>query len=197
MTRRAMLGFNMIETLVAMVILSIGLLGIAGLQIGGVRANQGSYFRSQASAMMMDMVERIHNNVIGANAAAYAGMDFNSATAACGAAPTVCAQENGNTPGACNAAQMAAYDRYVMTCGMPNGVGTARVDRLADLLPSGRIRVQCINNAATPVVVTGTDCQPGFRHRIIIDWQERTQSAAAATGQTDVQTQTVTMDFQP
>lgn len=185
----------MIEVLVAMVILSIGLLGIAGLQLSGVRANQGAYYRSQAISIMNDMAERIHNNLPGANAGAYAGFVSNGG---CGGAPTICAAENGGgTPPRCTAAQMAAYDRFVVACGMRNGVGTNRVDRIADLLPAGVMTVDCITNANPPVVVAAAGCTPGFRHRIAVSWSERTQANAADASQAEVQVQTVTMTVQP
>jgi len=38
-------GMTLIEILVAIVVLSIGLLGLAGLQLKGMQVNQGSTFR--------------------------------------------------------------------------------------------------------------------------------------------------------
>ena len=188
-------GFNLIEVLVAMVVLSIGLLGIAGLQLTGVRANQSAYYRSQAISVMNDMIERMHVNLPGATQGLYADYDSN---AGCGAAPAVCAQENGGAaPAACTAAQMAAYDRFVVACGMRNGVGTNRVGRITDLLPDGRIQVQCVNNAGVGAVVNAAACTPGFRHRVTVTWTERTQANAANPSQTALQTQTVTMTVQP
>lgn len=41
-------GFSLVEIMVALLILSIGLLGVAGLQTAGLRENQNAYLRSQA-----------------------------------------------------------------------------------------------------------------------------------------------------
>ena len=55
-------GFTLLEVLIALVILSIGLLGIAGLQGVGLRSNQGAYLTSQASLLAYDIADRIRAN---------------------------------------------------------------------------------------------------------------------------------------
>lgn len=55
-------GFSLVEVLVALLVLSIGLLGLAGLQAGSVRANHGAYLRSQATALGYDMLDRMRAN---------------------------------------------------------------------------------------------------------------------------------------
>jgi type IV pilus assembly protein PilV len=52
-------GFTLIEVLVAVVILAIGLLGLAGLQATGLRSNHSAYLRSQASLQAYDIIDRI------------------------------------------------------------------------------------------------------------------------------------------
>jgi len=53
------LGFTLIEILVALVILSIGLLGIAALQLRSVQSSQASFERSVATLQARDLVERM------------------------------------------------------------------------------------------------------------------------------------------
>jgi type IV pilus assembly protein PilV len=55
-------GFSMVEVLVALLALSIGLLGIAGMQLTGLRANLSSSFRSQATYLSYDILDRIRAN---------------------------------------------------------------------------------------------------------------------------------------
>lgn len=55
-------GFSMLEVLVTMVIISFGLLGIAGIIMNGLKNNQSSYARSQASWLANDMVDRMRAN---------------------------------------------------------------------------------------------------------------------------------------
>jgi type IV pilus assembly protein PilV len=47
---------------VALLALSIGLLGVAGLQLTGVRANQSAAWRSQATYLSYDILERMRLN---------------------------------------------------------------------------------------------------------------------------------------
>ena len=57
-----MKGFTLIEVLVALVILSVGLLGLAGLQTTGIRNNHSANLRSQATIMAYDIADRIRAN---------------------------------------------------------------------------------------------------------------------------------------
>lgn len=55
-------GFTLVEVLVAMVILAIGLLGVAGLQTRSLSGNQGALYRSQAVLYANDVIERMRVN---------------------------------------------------------------------------------------------------------------------------------------
>lgn len=55
-------GFTLIEVLVTLVILTFGLLGIAGLMAKGQRISFEAYQRQQAVALASDMAERIRGN---------------------------------------------------------------------------------------------------------------------------------------
>lgn len=55
-------GFTLLEILIALVILSIGLLGIAALQGVGLRSSHGAYLTSQASLLAYDIADRIRAN---------------------------------------------------------------------------------------------------------------------------------------
>jgi type IV pilus assembly protein PilV len=64
-------GFTMVEALVALVVLSIGLLGVAGLQLTGLRANSSAASRSQASYLADDIIDRMRANRTEALAGSY------------------------------------------------------------------------------------------------------------------------------
>ncbi|MEP7243215.1 MAG: type IV pilus modification protein PilV [Gammaproteobacteria bacterium] len=55
-------GFTLTEALVALLVLSIGLLGVAGLQIASLRASGGSAKRSQATFLAYDIIDRMRAN---------------------------------------------------------------------------------------------------------------------------------------
>lgn len=52
-------GFTLIEILVTVIVLSIGLLGLAGLQAVALKFNSTAYQRSQATILIYDMIEQI------------------------------------------------------------------------------------------------------------------------------------------
>lgn len=56
-TRQA--GFSLLEVLVAIVIMSLGLLGLAALQATGLKNNYSAYTRSQAALYAYDMIDRL------------------------------------------------------------------------------------------------------------------------------------------
>ena len=55
-------GMTLIEILVAIVVLSIGLLGLAGLQLKGMQVNQGSIYRWQAAMLAEDIADRMRTD---------------------------------------------------------------------------------------------------------------------------------------
>ncbi|MGE0581484.1 MAG: type IV pilus modification protein PilV [Steroidobacteraceae bacterium] len=63
-------GFTMVESLVALVVLSVGLLGIAGLYVTSLRTGRTAMIRTQAVNLVSDMGDRIRAN--GRGRAAYA-----------------------------------------------------------------------------------------------------------------------------
>lgn len=60
--RKTQRGTTLIETLVALVVLSVGLLGIAALQMTSLRNNRGAHFRSQAQVLAYDIADRMRAN---------------------------------------------------------------------------------------------------------------------------------------
>lgn len=70
--RRSQRGMTLVEALVALLVLCIGLLGVAGLQIQALRANHGAYLRSQATMLAHDITDRMRANRPAALAGAYA-----------------------------------------------------------------------------------------------------------------------------
>ncbi len=59
---RSNAGFTLVEIVVAVLILSIGILGVAGMQSVGVRESQNTYFRSQANLLVADMAGKMRAN---------------------------------------------------------------------------------------------------------------------------------------
>ena len=58
-------GFTMLEALISLLILSFGLLGIAGLYIAGVQNNKCASLRTIATQQTYDMADRMRANLAG------------------------------------------------------------------------------------------------------------------------------------
>lgn len=68
-TRHA--GFTLLEVLIALLVLSIGLLGLAALQTVGLKFNHQSYQRTQAVFQAYDMIDRIRANTVAKSSGSY------------------------------------------------------------------------------------------------------------------------------
>ena len=64
-------GFTLLEVLVTLVVLSIGLLGLAGMQLNGLQSNHSAYLRSQATILTQDIADRMRANRISTVTGAY------------------------------------------------------------------------------------------------------------------------------
>lgn len=64
-------GFSLLEILVSIVVISLGLLGLAGLQASSLRNNQTAYLRTLASQHAYDMADRMRANLTGVTAGNY------------------------------------------------------------------------------------------------------------------------------
>lgn len=88
-------GFTLVELMVAILVLAIGLLGLAGLQAVSLSGNHNAYLRTQATLLAQDMADRMRT-------AAYPPSDL--AFYLAGATEDDCAVAS------CTAEQMAGYD---------------------------------------------------------------------------------------
>lgn len=77
-------GFSIIEVMVTLVILTVGLLGLAGLQARAMSSEIESYARGQAILLVDDMSDRILSDPVSAKAGTFHSDDtFGAAIAAC------------------------------------------------------------------------------------------------------------------
>jgi type IV pilus assembly protein PilV len=97
-------GFTLLEVLVALLVLSIGLLGLAALQTLSLKFNHQSYERTQAVIRAYDMLDRIRANPLGKKAGAYDLADA-------GSIPTIAKDcTTAASPPGCTPAELATYD---------------------------------------------------------------------------------------
>ena len=55
-------GFSLVEVLIALVVMSVGMLGIAGLYVQSLQAGRTSMFRHHAVTIAGDVADRIRAN---------------------------------------------------------------------------------------------------------------------------------------
>jgi type IV pilus assembly protein PilV len=60
---RRVAGYSLVEVLVSIVVLSLGMLGMAGLQATSLRASHSAHYRGQASQLALDMADRMRANL--------------------------------------------------------------------------------------------------------------------------------------
>jgi type IV pilus assembly protein PilV len=114
--RKSQTGFGLVESLVALVVVSVGMIGIAALYSQGLGAGRTALFRTQAVNLAADMADRIRVNRRG-------GANYGGA-----AANNNCDPGGGAT---CSPLQMAAHDLFVwqalVAATLPAGAGTVTV----------------------------------------------------------------------
>jgi type IV pilus assembly protein PilV len=114
---RSQQGFSLVEVLIALIVLSVGMLGIAVLYVQSMQAGRTSMFRHHAVTLAGDVADRIRANPLaGAAYAAASGTD-NS----CVAGGVDCDQD-----------EMAANDIFIWQAeaadSIPNGAVTVAMD---------------------------------------------------------------------
>jgi type IV pilus assembly protein PilV len=117
MTMQRQAGFSLIEVLISIVILSVGLLGTAGLVTASLKGGNTSYYRSQATVLADDIIDRMRANVTAAQGGKY-NIDLGSnLSVACGSS---------------TAGTMPRFDcqdwKTALAQSLPNGEGSTSVD---------------------------------------------------------------------
>lgn len=109
-------GIGLIEILIAVIILSIGFLATARMQVQGIRASQQAYLRSQATFMLKDMADRMRSNQAGVDAGFYDGLstlqNIQPASCASATATTAC------TPAMITQNDLAEWTAYLSNPGV-------------------------------------------------------------------------------
>jgi len=115
-------GFTLIEVLVALAVLSFGLLGIAALQTKGQQFVQEAYFVTQATVLANQIMDRIRLNDNYARTTFVGGSGGYVASAVPTSSTTTCISTACSKEDACN------YDLFIwynaLAANLPNGTGT-------------------------------------------------------------------------
>lgn len=153
-------GFTLIEVLVAVSVMSIGLLGLAGLQLTALKSSGSAHHRTIATMLANDITDRARANSSGNYT--YLG----------GAAPGL----NGNceTVAGCSANQMASNDitRWLRNVNalLPNAAATICNDSTPEVSNSVAI---ASNNNPLPAIA----CDGAGNRVVFIDWVDSKNDA--------------------
>jgi type IV pilus assembly protein PilV len=153
-TARAVAGFTLVEVMIAVLVLALGIVGGVSMQLAALRARHQSTLLAQASWLAVGMAERMRANpeqmrlADGANP--YLTLDYDVLAEPDPPAPAALCYD-----GACDGAQLAAFDLYEMKALMRENLpaGRAVVCRDAGLWSGGRLRWTCSGGAGAPLVI--------------------------------------------
>lgn len=87
-------GFTLVEVLIALIIMSVGMLGIAGLYVHSMAAGRTSIFRHHAVTLAGDVADRIRANPSAGVAYEGAGVNNNCVTGGVDCTPVEMAQND-------------------------------------------------------------------------------------------------------
>lgn len=153
-------GFSLVEVLVALVVLTIGLLGMAGLQGYSITGSYNAHLRTQATALAQGIIDRMRANPAEARGNTY---DVNIGVAP--ASGTDCIGTSAN----CTTTQMANYDVREWKCNL----GAYANDSICasfvsqSTLPSGDGQIETQTNGQIEVTVQWTDTA-GDTHEVML-----------------------------
>lgn len=145
-------GVGLIEILVTVLILGIGLLGVAGLQLKSMQYNHSAYLRSQASFLAYDMIDRMRANRDKALSTNEYKLNFSDTKPSA----TDCYKSDAD----CSASQLVAFDQAEW------------LTRVADALPSGDGEINYVTNGTVRIYTVGIQ----WRDSRVADDDDATQT---------------------
>ena len=127
-SKKKQFGFSMIEVLVSLIIIAVGLLGLASLQITSMKGTNNAHSLNIASMIAMELSDRMRANLAGVNGGFYEN-DVNCSTNENPCRGTVF----------CNAQQISRTDVQDMMCGTRRA--GKREGGVVNLLPNAVLTV--------------------------------------------------------
>lgn len=167
-------GISLIEVLMAVLIFSVGLIGLAGLMVMATRSNHAAYLRTQVTFLAGNMADRMRANPMGLWNGAYNATNYPTSTG------QTCSQAS-----PCAPAQVAVRDRYEWS------------QLLKTLLPEATATISCTGKTGLgydPTSQIGMRPPYGGNCAMTISWTER---KVIATSNSDAPTQSFAWEFQP
>lgn len=183
---RAEAGFSLLEVLISVLVVALGMLAMAGMQLKSIRDSHDAYMRSLASELAVEAAERVRaatgDQVYALNTASNQ-MDLNGALGcyASGVATSDCTANSSATQ------TMATTDTSYFSSTANSLLGSGSVQVLLKKTDgSSAATLSACSYSLAGASGTGTACQVS----VSVSWQEK-----AASGTTPMQTQTFEYRF--
>jgi type IV pilus assembly protein PilV len=166
-------GFSLLEVLISLVILSVGMMGLAGLKVVAIKGTNEAHFRHEASLLIMDMADRIRANPAGVDNGSYEA--HGGISIATDKSPSTMCNNN-----ACDPDELATYDMYSVAL------------NLSRTVPGSSVSITCPSNdcSTTAAIPEGVDAAglpvPAVAkikkiHTLEITWKELKQKSEDRT----------------
>lgn len=158
-------GFTLLEVLIAIVVFSFGLLGLAGLMVMSVKTNHSAYQRTQATFLAQSMADRMRSNTM-----AVWSDDYDETY------PLSSSADPCPVGTACTYTQIATHDNVAF-------------DRmLSSLLPNATAAIDCTPTGGITTPNLSADPPYNGLCSIQIKWAEASVARGGTASSTDEQT---------
>lgn len=171
-------GVSLIEVMMAVLIFSIGLIGLAALMVMATRSNHAAYLRTQVTFLASNMAERMSANSTGVWNGSYNSNAYPIAAASAGC----------GSGASCSPAALAVHDQQLWS------------GQLRTFLPNPAAKITCTGTTKVGYDPTSQlNVRPpyGGNCTMQISWTERTVGDQARQIATPTQLQTFNWSFQP
>lgn len=164
-------GLSILEVLIAVLVFSVGLIGMAGLMLVSQRTNHSAFLRTQASFLAQSMADRMRGNLSGVWQNIYNGTYPQTGTLpACGSASP------------CNTTDLGTRDRVAWST------------QMTSLLPAPTATITCTRLSTTSIAVGLRSAGAVYDGlcTIVMRWRESSLNTS-----TNAANQTFAWVFQP
>lgn len=178
------LGMTLIEVLVTLLMVSIGLLGLASLQATSIKENMDTSKRSQGLWMVDELASRMRANPAGLATGYTTAGDV---ATLCAGAPKMCSDSfGGSAAGNCTANEMARYDVWEVICGHDNG----------QVISGANDNIRITNYT---IACDAAPCSTDSSFSIRIDWVAKavTDATASSSKYNENATQSINLTVRP